>query len=46
MGSDKPKERSLRQENDAGQSYHLNQGMKKNLTDWCLPLDYFVERML
>ena len=50
-------ERSLRQENCAveseiknfqkrGQSYHLNQGMKKNLADWCLPLDYFVERML
>jgi hypothetical protein len=29
-----------------GRSYHLNQGMKKNLADWCLPLDYFVERML
>jgi hypothetical protein len=46
MGTDQPTERSLRQENYAGQSYHLNQGMKKNLADWCLPLDYFVERML
>ena len=46
MRTDKPMEMSPRSENFEGQSYHLNQGMKKNLADWCLPLDYFVERML
>ena len=26
--------------------YILNEGMKKNVEDKCLPLDYFIQRML